>query len=343
MGVDHFYNLPTFYPQKCGISQATCIFCIVTDGENIFLSGSNGTIQVWKVHSDKPSRILKGHKDLVTSMILLRDKNLLSSSDDGFIINWDTKANVGVTKYSGSDKSLSTCIAFYDRSLASMLNTDAGYVVIGGSWDHNLYIWNPRIAKPSRTLSGHSAPVKSVVVIESKAGPRIASGATNGEICIWDLKTFTILNRISAHLETVSNLKFHEDYLVSSGQDGKVRFWDVNSLEIKREFTTEDAPARKFLIFRKNFVIILAGVKTVEIWNLKTQRITEKRESKDIVSEVTVMDDNKVLIARRNEINILKYINKKVTSIQAIHRFRMEQRYPPIVVKLIYDSLFNSN
>jgi len=316
---------------------------MTTDGENIFLSGLNGTIQVWKENSDKPNRVLKGHRDLVTSMVLLKDKNLLSSSDDGFIIHWDTKSGFGLTKYSGSEKPLVSCIAFYDRSLSSYLNIDAGYVVIGGSWDHNIYMWNPRSTKPLRILTGHDAPVKSIVAIQNKSGPRIASGTANGEIYIWDLKNFGIINKISAHLETVSNLRFHEEFLVSSGQDRKVKFWDINSLELKREFMTEDAPARKFLMFRKNFMIVLAGVKTVEIWNLKTQRITEKRESKDIVSEVTVMDNNRVLIARRNEINILKYVNKKVTSIKILHKFRMEQRYPPIVVKLIYDSLFNSN
>jgi len=55
------------------------------------------------------------------------------------------------------------------------------------------------------------------------------------------------------------------------------------------------------------------------------------------------MDDNKILVARRNEVNALKYVNKKMTTIKAIHKFRMQVRYPPMVVKSVFEALFTAN
>jgi len=315
---------------------------MATDGCSIYVSGPNGVIRVWKEGQEKSVAALQGHRDLVTSMTVLKDGSLLSSSDDGSLIHWNTKAYIGQAKYSGSEKSLSCCLVIYNRSLASRLHTDTDHVFIGGSWDSNLYLWNPRHVTPIKVLTAHDGPVKSLVAFESEAGMRLASGAANGEIIIWDLTQLRIMNKIKAHEEAIYSLSFDSDMLISSGRDNKIRFWD-QKLELAREFSSEDGFARKFSIFRKNFMVVLSGVKTIEIWDLKTQRVVEKRESKDIISEVTVMDDNKILVARRNEVNALKYVNKKMTTIKAIHKFRMQVRYPPMVVKSVFEALFTAN
>jgi len=342
MDIDQTSPFPTFYPENLKINHTTCIFCMATDGSNIYVSGPNGVIRVWKEGEENSKASLQGHKDLVTSMTVLKDGSLISSSDDGSLIHWNTKAYIGQAKYSGPEKSISCCVVVYNRSLASRLHTDTDHVFIGGSWDSNLYFWNPRQVTPIKILSGHDHPVKALVPFESEAGMRLASGASNGEILIWDLSQLRVINKMSAHTDAIYSLSFDNNMLISSSRDNKIKFWD-QGLELTREFMSEDGFARKFHVFRKNFMVVLSGVKTIEIWDLRLQRVVEKRESKDIISEVTVMDDNKILVARRNEVNALKYVNKKMTTIKAIHKFRMQVRYPPMVVKSVFDALFGSN
>ena len=83
-----------------------------------------------------------------------------------------------------------------------------------------------------------------------------------------DLRVHT---RIAAHDSSVTSLQFDEQFLVTGGNDGRVRLFDVGSGTYVRDITAPSETVWK-VVFRREVCAILCrrvGKTTVEIWSFR--------------------------------------------------------------------------
>lgn len=335
-------NIPSFthfqFEEK-KITHTTCISCILADDDKLYVAGLDGQIKIWTLGAASAEGTLKGHTDLVNSMIMLKDRTLLSASDDNSLIQWDLKARVGIIKLVGHEDSVTCCLSIKNRRLASSLNIERDFIVVSGSWDRTIRIWDITKKRSLRVLKGHTAPIKTLEYYEVNGQAYIVSGSSNGEIYVWDLLKFSPIHKIQAYTETVNKILVVKDAIVSAGNDNCLKVFD-SSLNTTKRFDLETPKVRKMIVFRQNLLITLCGVKTIEIWNIEKKRLIQKTEFPSNLFELNKLDDDRIMIANRNEGWVMKYVNKPLLLTKALHKFRTEMKYPPIVVKQIHDFMF---
>ena len=82
-------------------------------------------------------------------------------------------------------------------------------------------------------LSGHTA----LVGVMQLHGPLLLTGGSDGRILAFNLGSEECLYRICAHDNSITALQFNDRYIVSSGNDGRVKLWDRRTGRFIRDLT----------------------------------------------------------------------------------------------------------
>ncbi len=100
-----------------------------------------------------------------------------------------------------------------------------GRILVSGSYDATVRIWDPMTGNLTRTLQGHLGPVTSVAI--SPDAKTIASGSHDQSIRLWATDDGREIRRISARSGIVWSVDFAADgaTLVSAHQSGEVNLW----------------------------------------------------------------------------------------------------------------------
>lgn len=77
----------------------------------------------------------------------------------------------------------------------------SGSIIVSGSTENALRIWDPRTCNRIMKLKGHSENVKALVV--SADGSQIISGSSDGTIKIWSVGQQQCIQTIQVHSEGI--------------------------------------------------------------------------------------------------------------------------------------------
>lgn len=111
----------------------------------------------------------------------------------------------------GHDDHVITCLQF------------CGNIIVSGSDDNTLKVWNATSGKCMRTLTGHTGGVWS----SQMSGNRIVSGSTDRTLRVWNAETGECIHTLYGHTSTVRCLHLHANKVVSGSRDATLRVWDV--------------------------------------------------------------------------------------------------------------------
>ncbi|KAJ1716954.1 hypothetical protein G4B11_000962 [Aspergillus flavus] len=105
------------------------------------------------------------------------------------------------------------------------LHEDKNLLVTGGT-EGVVRIWNIQTMSVIRSLKGHTATVRSLLIVDDTT---LISGSRDSTICLWDLDSDATDPKLvlKGHAKTVRCLKVHGGVLVSAGYDGESRVWDI--------------------------------------------------------------------------------------------------------------------
>jgi WD40 repeat protein len=117
---------------------------------------------------------------------------------------------------------------------------DGQPVVVAGSSDKTVRLWDPRTCRPRREpLTGHTGSVIAVALGELDGQPVVASGSNDQTVRLWDLRTGQPRGKpLTGHTGSVSAVALvHVDgqpVLVSASRDETVRLWDLRTHTLSR-------------------------------------------------------------------------------------------------------------
>ena len=95
-------------------------------------------------------------------------------------------------------------------------------VMITGSYDTTVKIWDIHTGEEIRTLTGHTSGIRCLQFNENK----LVTGSLDSTLKLWNWKTGQCLRTFPAHDDGILSLHFTDRYVASGSRDKTVRVWD---------------------------------------------------------------------------------------------------------------------
>jgi WD repeat-containing protein 48 len=185
---------------------------------------------------------LRTHKDYVKSLGYAADKELVASAGfDRQIFLWDVNTLTALTATNNTVTTSS--LSGQKDSIYSVALNKAGTIVISGSTEKALRVWDPRTCGKQMKLRGHTDNVKTILI--SPDGSQCLSGGSDSTIRLWSLGQQRCVAVYKIHEEGVWTLTTNDTftYFCSSGRD-------------RRVFRTDMATNDSMMLFREKFPVL---------------------------------------------------------------------------------------
>lgn len=210
---------PTKSIARFGLAESAHSGEIRADGRTLCAGGDSGSLQVFDVSSRAILKTWKEHTQAVhTARWNPADlTSLMSTSDDMSVRTWDL----------GGQDSVARCVGHTDyvRCGSWMPGQSAG-LLVSGSYDQTVRIWDPRAAQKAVMTFKHAAAVEDVLPLPS--GTSVLSAADN-QVAVLDLVGAKVQRTLRAHQKTVTSmcLASNSTRLVSGSLDGHVKVFET--------------------------------------------------------------------------------------------------------------------
>ncbi|KAG6818599.1 hypothetical protein H0H93_003623 [Arthromyces matolae] len=163
------------------------------DDRWIVSCSKDAVIRVWDRKTWELVRVLRGHEGPVNA-VGLQDGRVVSASGDGKMILWDIASGERIRTFEGHDRGLA-CIEFKVRVIFLLFSGSSSNsivlikdgLIVSGSNDCKIKIWNAETGECVRTLLGHEALVRALA-FDSRNG-RLVSASYDKTVKVWDLNT----------------------------------------------------------------------------------------------------------------------------------------------------------
>ncbi|KAI7820885.1 WD40-repeat-containing domain protein [Kickxella alabastrina] len=143
-----------------------------------------------------------------------------------------------------------------------------GNMVVSGSYDFSIRVWNLATGAQLHQLEGHTSKVYTIVLDTERH--LILSGSMDGTIRVWNWDSGACLRILRGHLTLVGLLALQHDTLVSAGADTTLRIWDHPTVarpqpNVLRQHTSA------ITCFQHDGTKIVSGADTtLKLWDVRT-------------------------------------------------------------------------
>ncbi|XP_014292808.1 WD repeat-containing protein 48 [Halyomorpha halys] len=197
-------------------------------GKNLISASSDTTVKVWNAHKGFCMSTLRTHKDYVRALAYAKDiEQVASAGLDRAIFLWDVNT---LTALTASNNTVTTSsITGSKNSIYSLAMNPSGTVIISGSTEKVLRVWDPRSCNKQMKLIGHTDNVKALVV--NRDGTQCLSGSSDGTIKLWSLGQQQCIQTYRIHTEGVWALIATDGFthVISGGRDRKIYLTDLKT------------------------------------------------------------------------------------------------------------------
>ncbi|MUH01380.1 protein kinase [Scytonema sp. UIC 10036] len=147
-------------------------------------------------------------------------------------------------------------------------------LIVSGSDDKSIKIWDLKNKKEIRTLKGHKELVYSVAL--SADGQTLASGGKDNTIRIWNLNTGQEIRTLVGHSSYVNSVAMSADsqILASGSYDKTIKIWNLKTGQEINTLKGHEGEVLSVAISPDGLTLASGGTdRTVKIWNLKTGQL----------------------------------------------------------------------
>lgn len=219
------------------------VYCVQFDEEKIITGSRDRTIRVWDINTMQCIKVIGGP----TVRPVPGPKPLRTVDYPSF---HSAVASVNGTVYGNSI--YHTPEYWHDASILC-LQYDENILVTGSS-DSTLIVWDVKTYEPMHRLTAHSGGVLDVA-LDAK---HIVSCSKDSKIIIWDRETFEITGTLEGHRGPVNAVQLRGDYLVSASGDGIARLWNIKTNKLIKEFAAKERGLAA-VEFSEDMKYVLAG------------------------------------------------------------------------------------
>ncbi|KAI8646875.1 quinon protein alcohol dehydrogenase-like superfamily [Parasitella parasitica] len=208
-------------------------FC--QEGTILVSASDDSTIRLWDVQTRSCLQVLKGHVGQVQIAV---------PSPIGFTHRFDTEEDDGYLKSLSRSSSLpelqpgcaaetahSNLAAQEKKNVVkqdppSTAVSSKNPIIVSGSLDNTIKLWDMVTGKCIRTLFGHVEGVWSLAYDTL----RIVSGSHDKTARVWDLGSGKCMYALEGHGGPVTAVGLSDTKIISTSDDGDVRIWDYGVL-----------------------------------------------------------------------------------------------------------------
>ncbi|VAH26944.1 unnamed protein product [Triticum turgidum subsp. durum] len=242
--------------------------CSPVDASLVVSGGKDDRGFLWRIGSEQDFQELTGHGDTVCTVAFSSDGKLVAcGSMDGQINVWDTATRTLQGTLEGSSGSGFEWLRWHPR----------GHLIIAGSEDCNVWMWNADHNAFLNTFAGHSSTVTCGDFTPD--GKLICSGSDDATLRIWDPKSAQCRHVVRGHgyhTQGLTCLAITPDSqsIVSGSEDNSVHIVSINSGQVVGSLVGHTNSIECIGISsRYNWVATGSIDRTLIIWDLARQAI----------------------------------------------------------------------
>ncbi|KAI8062254.1 WD40-repeat-containing domain protein [Gongronella butleri] len=219
--------------------------CLKMKDKRTLVTGSRDfSLRIWDIEQGKLLHVLLGHQQSIRCLDIC-DNILVSGSYDSTARVWDLTTGRLLHVLSGHQSQIYSIV------------TD-GVKVATGSFATHIRIWSVATGECLAVLHGHTSLVGQLELVslphtvngQQEWRTALISGGADGCIRIWDwdAEGFECLQRISAHDNSITCIQTDHRWMLSGGNDGRIKLWNPIDGRLIRTLT---APAK--LVWKLQF------------------------------------------------------------------------------------------
>lgn len=194
----------------------------------------------------------------------------------------------------------------HQASVLAVAFSPDGKIIVSGSDDRTLRLWQLDGTPIGQPFYGHQASVGSVAF--SPDGKIIASGSDDGTVRLWKLDGTPISQPFYGHEDAVWAIAFSPDgkTIVSGSADRTLRFWQLNGTPIGQPFRGHEDYVRS-VAFSPDGNTIVSGSydRTLRLWQLDGTPIGQPFRSHDaFIWSVAFSPDGKTIVSSSDDCTV---------------------------------------
>jgi WD40 repeat protein len=190
---------------------------LAPDGRTLALVGRTNRVTLWDVAAGRPLLALPEVQHRIRWVRFTPDGASLAWAVDGRVNLWDVRSACGMGSFGQPADSPSLCGAFSPN----------GRLLVSGTIEQGLRVWDLRTRQERKPLVGHLANVSAVAFAPD--GRTLASGSADHTVRLWNVAAWQEVALLEGHQGTVTALAFSPDGgLLLSGSDalpGEILCW----------------------------------------------------------------------------------------------------------------------
>jgi len=144
----------------------------------------------------------------------------------------------------------------------------------------------------------------SLAIAYSPDGSVLASGAADGTIKFWDIKSGRLKRTLKAHSDSVEALSYSADskILASSSSDGSIKLWEVKSGQLKQKFEGVGEWVKVLSYSPDGLVLAFESYNTIKLLNVKSGQVMQTLEGhKKSIEALSYSPDSNVLASASSD------------------------------------------
>lgn len=259
--------------------------------------GFDQIIRLWNLKDFSCLKIFEGHRNIVESIVQIKDK-IYSCSHDKEIKIWSLKIDKEGT--SASEKKID--LDYYNISETQKPTIEKD-LMIKDHWN-KFYLGN---------LKGHTDIIKCLqkIRLQNKSNKYfLLSGAHDHLITIWDVKSKVVLKSLIGHehcVNSITKVKWdYDDYTIASGSlDKTIKLWNLKNFECFLTIKAHDDCVNKLIFLKwknkENIIVSCSDDKTIKLWSIEYDNKKKENFETKLIKKLKFNDN-------ANYVNTLKQI-----------------------------------